>query len=94
MAVCHLPWVVHATRLRPSSIAAKITPAIHFRNWVSQVGSNSVKLALSTSLALALSFTGKFCFFSNFQTSILLTVHFFCSPIDYSAYLVVVNLFG
>ncbi|KMT06237.1 hypothetical protein BVRB_7g161650 [Beta vulgaris subsp. vulgaris] len=58
MAVCHLPWVVHATRLRPSSIAAKITPAIHFRNWVSQVGSNSVKLALSTSLALALSFTG------------------------------------
>ncbi|XP_021863277.1 thylakoid lumenal 15.0 kDa protein 2, chloroplastic [Spinacia oleracea] len=65
MAVHHLPWAVNGGR--PTEIAARITCATnatpkvklsHFKKWVSEVGSKSLKLALSSSLAIALSYNG------------------------------------
>ncbi|KAH9604741.1 hypothetical protein KSS87_004964 [Heliosperma pusillum] len=57
MATRHLSWGIHA-RIPTPTTCSSIPKLTHFRNWLSQVGSKSMGLALSTSLALALSSTG------------------------------------
>ncbi|KAL2933262.1 Thylakoid lumenal 15.0 kDa protein 2 chloroplastic [Bienertia sinuspersici] len=62
MAVYHLPWHINGVRVRPTPVQLITTlrnaKPTHFRNWVSEIGSNSLKLAFSASLALSLSFSG------------------------------------
>lgn len=69
MAVRHLPWPVNVGT--PTKRAAQMTTTMpnlkltRFKNWVTEFGSKSMKLALSSSLLLALSFNGRYWFISN-----------------------------
>ncbi|XP_057549340.1 thylakoid lumenal 15.0 kDa protein 2, chloroplastic [Amaranthus tricolor] len=60
MAVRHLPWPVNVGT--PTKLAVQMTTTMpnlkltRFKNWVTEFGSKSMKLALSSSLLLALSF--------------------------------------